>query len=419
RFSLSIITGVFLIASSTFLAKYYFKTPAAAGLLKLAAVAILVWYLWVMIDTIFAGFQRMYAVGLLNLSWKLVFFVAILGFVFFTSLRGATMAMCAFIVGLSSFVLFLSPTKQVFANLTLPLKLSSVLLRKLTMFALPAMLNSFGSMIVGYLDVMMLTYFRTYPEVGVYNVVLPTALILTHLGTSIAIVLFPMVSELWAKGNKKRLAQGLRLLYKYSPFIVVPGALTLFVYPDFVLRLLFGTPYASGSLALVVFGYTFASGPLALQIISIGIIMSTLYLVNSSVLGGIGVPIENTKVLIPAAVFNFILNLFLIPKFGIVGAAFSTTLSYILMVVLSIIKVKRFISFSLPWSDWLKIITCGAIFLLTILFLNRWLVLNLYLKVALSVIASGVVYLLSAILLGLVKLEDLTQFPLLKSLLKR
>ena len=54
----------------------------------------------------------------------------------------------------------------------------------------------------------MLTYFRSLEEVGIYNVVLPTVMILAFFSHAIYHVFFPMVSELWSKNLKDRLRQG-------------------------------------------------------------------------------------------------------------------------------------------------------------------------------------------------------------------
>jgi len=59
-------------------------------------------------------------------------------------------------------------------------------------------------------------YFRTTSEVGIYNVALPSALIVLKLSVSLSLVIFPISSELWVKGEKKKLLKGLELMQKYG-----------------------------------------------------------------------------------------------------------------------------------------------------------------------------------------------------------
>ena len=68
---------------------------------------------------------------------------------------------------------------------------------------LPFFVTAIGDKVIVYIDTLMLTYFSTLTEVGIYNVVLPSAIIFLDIGGAIATVVFPMSSELWAKGDTK------------------------------------------------------------------------------------------------------------------------------------------------------------------------------------------------------------------------
>lgn len=55
-----------------------------------------------------------------------------------------------------------------------------------------------------------------------------------------------------------------------------------------------------------------------------------------------------------AAVLNIALNLVLIPRLGILGAAYSTVLAYALALIVSALVGRRFFDLPLPWMDWAK-----------------------------------------------------------------
>jgi O-antigen/teichoic acid export membrane protein len=416
---LGIILSVGVLFCARFLAAKYFHTEAALPLIWLVPIAIMIWVVWGLMSQMFTAYQKIYTTGLLQLSFKGIFLLAVLWFVFFTGLRGAIMPMYAHIIALCGIILFVKPIREVFSNFTFKLEIAKKPFVEMARFALPTLLNSFGMMIVGYVDVMMLTYFRTLAEVGVYNVVLPTALIMAHLGTSVSIVLFPMVSELWAKKSISRLKDGLRLLYNYSPFFVLPGAIVMMLYPEMIISVLFGKAYSAGSMAVVLFGREYLSGPLALQILAFGVATSSLFQINASVLAGIGKPMDITWALFPAALFNFLANLYAIPHFGIVGAAFTTSISLIIMMVISTHRVKRYIHNKLPWLSWLKTICAASGFVAVVLIMRLLLHIHPYARTIIGVAVAGIFYLALGFALRIVDINHIEQFYPVKKFFRR
>ena len=158
--------------------------------------------------------------------------------------------------------------------------------------------------------------------------------------------------ELWKKGKKQKLQRGMEFVYKYSFIVMIPVAMTIFSYPKLVLKLLFGPEYIQASPVL--------------QILAIGAIIYTVAFVNNNTLSGIGYPKINTKIILTAAVFNILSNIVLIPKLGITGAAITTVLSYLIILVLSSYHIRRFIKIKIPWGDWASCILGGLIFVVII-----------------------------------------------------
>ena len=48
--------------------------------------------------------------------------------------------------------------------------------KRLVKFSFPVLLNELGDVILGNMDVIFLTYFLTFTEVGIYSAILPTCL---------------------------------------------------------------------------------------------------------------------------------------------------------------------------------------------------------------------------------------------------
>ncbi len=382
------VVGVLMVLAPS-LATYYFKHPDAVYLLYITSLWIFLSVVMNLVTNILTGFRKMYSVALLYLGQKALFFIAVLGFALLFQFKNVLMPVYANLIAMFSFVLFFVPLRNCFSKFHMPLHLSKKLFWKLTRFALPSMLNSVGYTFVGYLDVLLLTAYRSLSEVGIYNTVLPTALIITYFATSIALVFLPIASELWAKGSRKRLVQGIQLVYKYGLFIAIPASLLLIFYANTIMGVLFGRSYISGAVPL--------------KILAFGVILVSIFKINTSVLSGIGKPQEATKIILPAAFFNLILNLILIPKYGMVGAAITTTLSYLYMMVASIHKLVYIIKPRFNPSVFFKISINAVIFVVVLLFMNRLLHYSGFLNMLFSSTVAGSIYILCGLLLKIIE----------------
>jgi len=163
-------------------------------------------------------------------------------------------------------------------------------------------------------DVVMLGLFGSTEDVGVYRVV---AMAASQIGLTLAAanaVIAPQISRLYAAGEQQRLQR----LVTTSARVVLISAL-----PLAVALMAFGEPLLG-----VVFGTEYTVGQPALAILSVG------QLVNVG-MGSVGVLLNmtgherDTAVgLGIAAAANVLLNLALIPPFGVEGAATATMATY-------------------------------------------------------------------------------------------
>ncbi len=251
--------------------------------------------------------------------------------------------------------------------------------KDLLIFGLPLMLTMVGGLVISYTDTLMLTYFRSLSEVGIYNVILPTALLLLFVGSSLGTVMFPIGSDLWARKETKKLSYGLRSMIKYAFLFMVPVALSLIFFAEIFLKLFFGPEYAPGANAF--------------RILIVGVLFYAIGQINNSVISGIGRPRKVTQIVLIAAVLNVVINLFAIPAWGIEGAALATMCSYISVTLMSSKQINNI--FGLLKSDlfaWLKIGFGGALFLGIVYFLRSLISINIWLEIILVLIVASVAY---------------------------
>jgi stage V sporulation protein B len=402
RLAVTSIISLILFLSSGYLSKNYFSDSNAKILVILFAIGLFFMTINQILTRIFNAFKNNFLMGILEFTQKMLFFILVIISLIF-GFKGIFMPVYSFLISIvivTLFFFFLLILKTDF--LKYKLKKSRKLQKKVTLFALASFLTGVGYTIIGYIDTLMLTYFSSLKEVGIYNVVLPTIMMFAFFGKSIYQVFLPIVSEMWSKNIKNKIKTSFYIIKKYSLFIITPFTLILFIFPKIILNLLFGSEYVSGYISLMI--------------LSIGIIFLTISFINQSVLTGIGKPEEVTKILIIGSFFNIITNLILIPFFGIIGAAITTTLSYLLIMILTSRKLEIYIHTNSNILEWIKLIICSILFITTIQLIKSILILNQYLESSICLFLGIIIYILFAYLINLINLKEITFIT--KSLLK-
>jgi O-antigen/teichoic acid export membrane protein len=352
RIAISLVLAFVFFAFSDFLAVKYFHTLSASIILKLLSIF---FFLSVFIDmtrNLFEAFQKPFWFPFVDFAKNAFVFVFIL---LFLSLGfGIFSPVFAYVImALIVPLLFLPVLLRVFNFSKYKLIFSKKFGKKLFFFGLPFVFVSISAIVISQVDTLLLTYFRSLGEVGVYNVVLPLSMILLQFSSAVAVILFPMCSEFWAKGEKENLIKTINKIYKYSYAIIIPLGLVVFAFTPFILGTFFGSEYIQGTLAM--------------RILLIGVILYTIANINQYILAGIGKPKITAKIVGIVALFNFIGNLILIPYYGIVGAAVMTTLSYIFALVLSLKYLRKYMKLKVSIKSWVKIFVAG-IFIVAVIF---------------------------------------------------
>lgn len=216
------------------------------------------------------------------------------------------------------------------------------------------------------IDTFVVIYFTNSTSVAMYQIAIATASILLFFTNAIVMVLFPTISEAFLAKNIKDLAKTINLIYKYVSIILVPSVIAIVLFPNIIITLLFTSKYL---LAIDT-----------LRILTIAIVFSSLTLINNSILTALNKPKVVITNMIVIAVLNLVLNLLLVPKYGIMGAAISTLISFMLSAIVSNISVQKSIKFTYPLRTW-KVLFFSVLLLLGIFYVLRTvLVLNPYLE---------------------------------------
>tara|TARA_Y100000310_G_C20698261_1_gene827258 strand:+ start:3376 stop:4863 length:1488 start_codon:yes stop_codon:yes gene_type:complete len=403
-FFVQIITNTIIIFGIYFIAAYlsvnFFKNPNAVSLLKLMAIAFYIDSFVSVLKFTFQGYKKMkYFAGIDLIRMVLLLVIIFIGFQFNLGLNSPIIAYLItplFLIGIFGYILIF----KVFPNfLKISSKFNKNLVKKLSKYGIFLMATQVGGIILGHTDILMLTYFSGLSQVALYSIALPLSKLFIYFPRAIGGIMIPLTSEMWAKDEKFKIIQGIQSLYKYSMIVIIPLVLVTISYSSFIIEILYGSQYVLAANTL--------------KILVIGMIFAALLSINIKFFAGIGKPAITSLLIYVGAIFNLIVNIILIPKIGIIGAAISTSISYIMMMMISMIKLKKYIEIKYPLLIWIKTIIASLIFFSIIAFLKINLTLNIWIESGLILFISGIIYI---ILLFLFKIINLVE---IQTILKR
>lgn len=397
--SLKIVSSFVFITIIFFLSKYlaanYFSDQRASLALNLFIFYIIFSIFFILQKGTFQGFQRMFLFSSVEFVKNLTFLVLVLLF-FWKGYKFFSPILAYSLVSVIIFIFYLPSVYRIFPFLRYKITSFSSITKKVFLFGAPLFLNSIAAKFIGYTDTLILTYSGTLSEVGIYNVVLPSALILLYFGRAVSSIAFPMSSELWARKDMKRLREGVRIIQKYSFVVMVPIIFTLVIYSRFFITLFFGREYASGTLAF--------------QILLVGMLLFTVAMVNNSIISAIGKPKTVAGITISAAILNVILNLVLIPSFGILGAALATTLSYTLILIISTYMINKNLQIKFPAKEWGLQLFATISFITAIILSKELFNFSQYSEMIVSITISVLSYILAINFLKIIDLKEIKRY---------
>lgn len=208
------------------------------------------------------------------------------------------------------------------------------------------MLASFGSRLLGantinqifnYMDTIMIGYFLTSTDVGYYAVAISLSRFFWLVPRAMATVAYPAVSEYWAKDNHQAINKLVDKSTKYTACILIFVGMAVIFFAKDVITLLFTSE--------------FLPAVLPLTILIIGTVISGILRSIGGTFAGVGKVDLVLKITAIGAAGDVILNIILIPIYGITGAATATAAAYLLNAILIIYFLRKSlaIKFDTPW----------------------------------------------------------------------
>lgn len=217
------------------------------------------------------------------------------------------------------------------------------------------------------LDTLLLYIIKGPVEVGIYSVAYKVLEVSVFIGAYFTSALKPAISENIEK-NKNVVANIISKSFNLLLFAATPITLICIIFAKDIIIFLSNTEFLSGSNALVLLAFTLP------------------FIYFDMLLGEILVANDERKLLIKISifilVFNLLTNLFFIPKYSFMGAALTTLLSEILLMIVNLYYTKKIVNYKIDFTAIAKIIiisllTMVAAFLIKLSSINFIILITL------------------------------------------
>lgn len=187
--------------------------------------------------------------------------------------------------------------------------------------------NYLGGVVVFFhyrVDALLINYFINPLAVGLYFTATKLAESIWFFSQSASNVLFPKVA---AESDDGRLKEFTPSVCRNVLFITALISLGLWIFSKYLIVLFYSQEFI---LAVEPF-----------RILLIGALFVSGWKILANDIAARGNPMANTWIIAAATVFNIAFNIYAIPIFGIIGAAWSSAASYFLMFAVTVILYKK------------------------------------------------------------------------------
>jgi O-antigen/teichoic acid export membrane protein len=253
-------------------------------------------------------------------------------------------------------------------------------------WGVPLTPNSAILWIIRFSNRYVISYFIGVTAAGIYNAADRIGEYASFTMLALGTVLYPTIIKSYEEGNLNETKKYLKYSLKYSMMIAIPSAFGLSILAKPILEILTTPEFIAGTTVVpfIAFGAIF-----------FGLYQICLYIIYIS---------NKTHLMVVllgiSAALNIILNIILIPRIGIVGAAVANLIAYGVLGILTLLVSRKYLKFNLSVTFIPKSILASAIMTLCIWFINPESIT----LVTISIFAGVIIY-----FLGLLSVKGLSK----------
>ena len=248
-------------------------------------------------------------------------------------------------------------------------------IRRLLSISVPMAFVAVAYVLLNYVDRLMLGYFKTAQDVGDYNAASFLARQMLLFLNAIIPIFSPIVADLHNKGRYPEIENLYKTVTRWVLTATLPMFLLFLFFPTHIMGIFFGAEYEAGSVVLTLLSIAFligaGTGPGG------QILLMT---------GKEHINVFNSLGLI---VVNVLLNLWLIPPYGILGAGIAILIGLVLLNIAKFLEVYTFYQMTPYEMSVLKPISAALIAAFVTLIFQHFASIPFYLQMGVMVVVYG------------------------------
>jgi O-antigen/teichoic acid export membrane protein len=401
----SAIFSLIFFLSSNFLAVNIFHNSELVIFLKIFSLVPFLMVLFGVFSSALRAFEKIFwysfATNIFQNLLKILFLVLLI----FTGLNSGAVSMSYVLSIFGALVLSYYVCKHqvpwIFKKSTLKTEEKRQIKGEIMKYSLPLMFLGIFSFLFNNLDSLALGFFRNASEVGIYSTAIITVSMVWFTQELFMQLFLPLVTKEFSKGNFLLVKEISKQVGKWIFAVNLPISIIVILFPNAIINILFGSQFIAAGPVLRIL----AVGQL---IFSLGSLLTNLILIT----GRSRWVLIN---LIVVSLINLILEIVLVPHYGLLGAALAATISMSLLSLILFVEVKYLLSMTPLRKTMVRIFLVSIIPALALFYIRKIIPLNLV-----SMIFMVLMFFLTYfLLLYLTKCLDKKDILILKSIKKK
>ena len=269
----------------------------------------------------------------------------------------------------------------------------SVFIKSIVMLALPFALTGIFTKLYSSLDSLFLSWFSTDENIAYYQAAFKIVFALQFIPIAIGSATYPAFSK-YFKENKERLINTFEKSFVILSSIAIPLSFGVFAVSKDFIDFIYPS-YTSSILVLQIFSasffFMFLNSPVGLAL---------------SACDRQGINTRNSFI---SMMTNLVLNLILIPKFGISGAATASVISFVVLFSMNFKEARNVVGFKVSYllKNVLKVLVASLIMFFVVIFFKQYI--NFIFVIPIGIMVYG----------GLVFLFKIVSLKDIKKLIKK
>jgi O-antigen/teichoic acid export membrane protein len=268
--------------------------------------------------------------------------------------------------------------------------------RRIAEYSIPLTATGAANVLDKRVDTILVGFFLTPTAVAFYTVGKQITTFMQTPVAALGFTLSPTYEAQKAKGSADTAARLYEEALVHALLLYIPAAAGLFLVAE--------------PLTSIVFGDQYVGAVPVLQIFSVYIVLVSIAALTSSGLDFLGRAKQRAIMRAITAVLNVFLNIVLIPRFGVIGAAVATVLTYSIYTILTVYIVTLELDLRTIWLSkqvavvlFISVIMTVAIYPLTAYIVG-------YLSLLAIVTAGVVVWLFLSTLSGMLNVQQIVSY---------